>query len=142
VLRSAADESDLPSVGKRLVDAIEIAKSGLAAGAYSALHGSQRGEGWLNVQHIGPAYGTKVLHFGPFTMSNATPEPIILDSNVARALGWLCNAKWRLDGWTTQQYSDYLDIAFDWSRSWSATADVVELVLFSVGQSKELPYKH
>ena len=66
--------------------------------------------------------------------------PLILDRWVATALNWLRGTAWSTEqgGWTPDQYAEYLEVAASWAHAWGTEPDVVERVLFAIGQSDEL----
>jgi hypothetical protein len=131
------------TLGKKLADAVAIAKTQSPVDAYAALYGTGPGEGTLRIDQLGPSYGTKVLYFAAYDQLQGAGEvpPLILDSNVATALHWLGCANWPSpgwDNWSTTQYADYLDIAASWARQWNTQPDVIERVLFDIGKSQRL----
>lgn len=65
--------------------------------------------------------------------SSPAKQPLILDSRVARPLGW--SRKW---GWSPEQYGEYLEMAEELRDLWcpQELVDVVEYQLFIVGSSK------
>lgn len=101
--------------------------------AYAALHGNGNA-----VKHLGPSFGTKLLYFAGFDRAPDDRQPLILDQYVAVALNRLCGLDWPADQWSTEQYSDYLDIAHEWANQWQTRPDVVERALFAVGKSSRL----
>jgi hypothetical protein len=140
-LEQPAANHSLAKLGRRLVSAVELARSESPISAYAALHGCESGEGSLNVPHLGPSYGTKLLYFSSYSSSleSATPA-LILDQRVATALSWLTGAAWERqpEGWSAARYEEYLRLASNWAGQWPTEPDCVERVLFAIGKSQEL----
>ena len=109
------------------------------AGPVAAYRAMDRG-GPAYTSALGSAFATKFLYFAGCARTPARGRyPLILDGNVAVALNRLLNLGWTKAGWTADQYDRYLDITHDWSTQWShCEPDVVERILFSIGQSKSL----
>jgi hypothetical protein len=97
--------------------------------------------GHWQIKYLGPAFFTKLMYFAAgapvspgaassTTDSSALKHPLILDSRVARALGW--SRKW---GWSAEQYGEYLEIVEELRGLWcpQAPVDVVEYQLFIAG---------
>ncbi|BCT74168.1 hypothetical protein SCMU_00100 [Sinomonas cyclohexanicum] len=91
------------------------------------------------IKHFGAAFFTKWLYFSSYnTRSDQQgPAPLILDSRVAKALGWGTH------GWNSKDYGRYLELATDIQDAWcprdlsrrSAPSHVVEYALFKLGGS-------
>jgi hypothetical protein len=89
------------------------------------------------IKHFGAAFFTKWLYFAAYDTAHdrEDPAPLILDSRVARALGW------RSLGWDSKDYGRYLDLAVDIREMWrphdascsTAPAHVIEYALFKLG---------
>lgn len=137
-LTATSARGELEAAGRKVVEAVELARSGSVVAAYAALHGRRPSEGQLRVTHLGPAYGTKVLYFAAYEHRGSGLPPLILDSRVATALGWLTKDEWPTDGWTADEYRAYLELAVHWAALWAVEPDVVERVLFAVGRSEAL----
>jgi hypothetical protein len=140
-LTSAAAVGKLEAVGRNLMEAADLARSGSVVAAYAALHGRGPDEGGLRVTHLGPAYGTKVLYFAAYENRADGLPALILDSRVATGLGWLTKTEWPTDGWTSGEYRAYLELAVHWAYLWGSEPDIVERVLFAIGKSEELAVK-
>lgn len=97
--------------------------------------------GQWQIKYLGPAFFTKLMYFaagapespeeGTSTdHSSSVKQPLILDSRVARALGW--SKRW---GWRPEQYGEYLEMAEELRDLWSpqVPVDVVEYQLFIAG---------
>lgn len=102
--------------------------------AYKYLHGDRRNL----IRHLGPSSGTKFLYFAGYDRFRGGRQPLILDQYVALALNLLCGLSWPAHDWSTRQYADYLDCAHSWASAWRTSPDVIERVLFSVGQADPL----
>ncbi|OKX79787.1 hypothetical protein [Corynebacterium glutamicum] len=87
------------------------------------------------IKGLGPAYFTKLLHFRVGRPDTSGKKyPLILDSRVAKALGWS-----KTTDWTSSEYSTYLDLIDAVHQRWrpDLPADIVEYQLFmSVGTKK------
>lgn len=85
------------------------------------------------IKHLGPGFFTKWMYFSAYDLgtSRTWPAPLILDSRVARALGW------EESGWTSTDYGRYLDEAAKIQAAWGPTESfhVVEYGLFRLGGS-------
>ena len=103
-LSAASADDGLEAAGRKLIEAVELARSGSVVAAYAALHGRRPNDGRLRVTHLGPAYGTKLLYFAAYEHREGVLPPLILDSRVATALGWLTKDEWPKDGWTADEY--------------------------------------
>ncbi|MGW9033097.1 8-oxoguanine DNA glycosylase OGG fold protein, partial [Streptomyces sp. NPDC055722] len=73
--------------------------------AYWALNNDQ------HIPYLGAAFFTKVLYFAGHDSPTGPYRPVILDSVVSQALKDLktVDADWPENGWTTDQYSQYLE---------------------------------
>ena len=124
---------------EKLLKALEIARTKSPVDAYEALHGKSSGsEEGLWIHGLGPAYGTKLLYFGAYESHGGSLKPLIMDSYVVTALNRLRGTAWNDGNWGTEQYREYLELADEWARQWGTEPDVVERVLFEVGQSRKL----
>lgn len=112
----------------------------LAVNGPGAAYRAMKRGGSLNIPSLGPAYATKFFYYiGYCRPLVAGRHPLILDKNVAVALNRLLDLGWPTSGWTSGQYETYLDIAGEWSDEWDGCGpDVIERVLFSIGQSGSL----
>jgi hypothetical protein len=123
------------AVAETLHKAADVLRASGPVAAYGAMHLG----GAANIPDLGPAYATKFLHYVGYARTRAGGRyPLILDSYVAIALNRLLNLGWNKFGWPAAQYDRYLDIAHDWAAEWGCAPDVVERVLFSIGQSRSL----
>lgn len=89
VLKNPAIRGHIDDVGKKLADALALVQSRGPVAAYAALHGTNSGEGTLNIDYLGPAYGTKVLYLTAYYQHAGNVPPLILDRRVATALNWI-----------------------------------------------------
>lgn len=152
-LKELSKTGELDQVGHSLVRAVELAVTQSPEAAYLALHGPRNrrtassattdGSGGLRVGGLGPAYGTKFLYFAAYDACVAEGQrpPLILDSNVAQAVSWLTGTQWPSGNWLPDTYAAYLDLACSWAKQWGTEPDVIERVLFAVGQSDYLAVK-
>ena len=128
VFQNAADKTC-----DRLANAINILRADGAVAAYDCLHGRSS-----NIRYLGPSFGTKFLYFCGYDSSPGAFRPLILDRYVSAALNRLCGLEWPDSGFSVSQYAQYLELAHTWASAWSASPDVIERVLFSVGQAPGL----
>ena len=124
-----------------LDQAIDISRNYCPIDAYRALHGKGTGEGALRIHGLGPAYGTKVLYFASYNLTESELKPLILDSFVSKAINVLCGTTWPEGDFSAAIYRQYLEIAHEWASDWGTQADVIERILFAVGQSDPLAIK-
>ena len=134
--RGAAQLPD--RVGEKLIDALDIARKTSPIDAFDALHGEKAKIDGTSIHGLGPAYGTKLLYFGAYSSHAGPLRPLIMDSNVVKALNWIRETSWDDYTWDTGQYREYLELADEWARRWNTEPDVIERVLFEVGQSRKL----
>jgi len=120
---------------KLKVAAEELASAGPVA-AYRAMDVG----GAAYTPGLRAAFATKFLHYAGYARTRPQKRcPLILDSHVALALNRLLDLGWGSFGWTGDQYGWYLGLAADWAARWDDSApDVIERVLFSIGQSESL----
>ena len=118
-----------PEVFPRLVRAADIERrSGdLAAYSYMALEG--------RLKFLGPAFGTKFLHF----VSERAPskQPLILDAVVSRALMELAGLSVASTAWSDQTYLSYLKVVRAWSDDLKVDPPDLERILFASQQPAE-----
>lgn len=126
--RSASETCD------RLASAISVLRSDGAVAAYTCLHGDNGNV----ISYLGPSFGTKVMYFCGYDSVPGTLRPLILDRYVATALNRLCGLQWPHTGFSPSQYEMYLELAHAWASTWSTEPDVIERVLFSIGQATRL----
>lgn len=123
------------AVGETLHKAADVLLTSDPVSAYRAMDLG----GAVNIPWLRAAYATKFLYYVGYARTPASDRyPLILDSNVAIALNRLLELGWNQFGWPAAQYDRYLDIAHDWADEWGCAPDVVERVLFSIGQSRSL----
>jgi hypothetical protein len=141
VLAEAPAPTQLNTVGQKILDAVTVARTTSPVAAYAALHSKNPQEAALNVKFLGPSYGTKILYFAAYHQFGGDLPPLILDRWVATALNWLRGTAWGTEqgGWTPDQYAEYLEVAASWAHAWGTEPDVVERVLFAIGQSDHPP---
>jgi hypothetical protein len=127
VRTSAAD------IDARLDSALAALRERGAAKAYWAFNNDQR------IPYLGAAFFTKVLYFAGDESTAGTYQSVILDSVVSRALKCLgtVDASWPENGWTTDQYRQYLEGVHDCAQKRGVLPEQVEAALFS--QGKQLP---
>ncbi|MER6259061.1 hypothetical protein ABT203_05590 [Streptomyces sp900105245] len=113
--------------------ALEALRERGATEAYWALNNDQ------HIPYLGAAFFTKVLYFAGHESPAGPYRPVILDSIVSRALKDLktVDAAWPENGWTTDQYRQYLEGVHDLAQRRSVSPDQVEAALFFHG--KQLP---
>lgn len=142
VIRPLRDES---APGRLLEGLAAAAECGAGSGDPAEVYRQFCRGGQWQIKYLGPAFFTKLMYFAAGTPespqdagtstddSSASKQPLILDSRVARALGW--SRKW---GWSPEQYGEYLEVAEELRDLWcpQAPVDVVEYQLFIVGSSK------
>jgi hypothetical protein len=95
--------------------------------------------GQAKLAAMAESYFTKLIYAaGHYQTSTPPPLPLILDSNVRKALvrdeGILCHEKWTLN-YAPQAYRQYLLIADTWANLWGVRPDRVEYALFNFGKS-------
>ncbi|MEV8309935.1 hypothetical protein AB0P36_21920 [Streptomyces flavidovirens] len=101
--------------------------------AYFAFNNDQ------HIPHLGAAFFTKVLYFAGHETPTTPLRPVILDSVVSRALQAVqgIDANWPKNGWSTDEYGQYLAGIHDYAHEAGVLPDQVEAALFSHG--KQLP---
>ncbi|WSM11023.1 hypothetical protein OHB49_02530 [Streptomyces sp. NBC_01717] len=129
------EHSSPADIDARLDEALNVLRERGAADGYWAFNNDQR------IPHLGPAFFTKVLYFAGHnnSASSAVYRPVILDSVVSRALKATdaANANWPENGWTTNQYRQYVGGVHEYAQARGVQPDQVEAALFSDG--KQLP---
>ncbi|MFF4307807.1 hypothetical protein [Streptomyces sp. NPDC001601] len=117
----------------RLEAALDALRKRGTAEAYWALNNKQ------HIPYLGAAFFTKVLYFAGHESPAGPYRPVILDSVVSRALKDLkaVDVDWLENGWTTDQYRQYLEGVHDLAQRRGVLPDQVEAALFSHG--KQLP---
>jgi hypothetical protein len=130
-LRVFANSSD--EVCDRLASAISVLRSNGAVAAYRCLHGDGG-----SIRYLGPSFGTKFLYFCGYDSAYGPLKPLILDRYVAGALNRLCGFEWPDSAFSVSQYEQYLELVHAWATVWSTSPDVIERVLFSIGQAPAL----
>ncbi|MFC9269497.1 hypothetical protein ACFTXJ_17210 [Streptomyces zhihengii] len=125
--RSSAADLD----ARLAVALARLSESGADAGYYAFNNEA-------HIPELGPAFFTKVLYFagGRMPVPDVRRQPLILDRVVSLALRdrGLVDATWPSTGWTTPQYSRYLDLAHETAREAGVEPDVVEAALFGSGR--------
>ena len=115
---------DTRDASGRLQRAVQSLASGGPLDGYDALgdYGQSR------LKWLGPAFGTKFLHF---CSPPRLPPALILDRLVA---DWLrINAELSLNPvpWSTQTYRRYIDLLTEWARELAIEPDELETCLFT-----------
>jgi hypothetical protein len=134
------DRAQAWAVAEKLKAAADVLATDDPVAAYRVM---DRG-GTAYTPGLRAAFFTKFMYYAGYPNEprecTGQRHPLILDSNVAIALNRLLNLGWRKSGWTADQYRRYLNIAHDWAGQWGdgCDPDVVERVLFSIGQSGSL----
>ncbi|MFJ9843659.1 hypothetical protein ACIRYZ_25035 [Kitasatospora sp. NPDC101155] len=118
---------------RRLDAALGVVQETGAVEAYRAFNNDQR------IPHSGAAFFTKVLYFAGGDSTKGPYQPIILDRVVSRALKdhGAVAPDWPDNGWTTDQYRQYLAGVHAYAHSRGVLPDQIEAALFSKG--KQLP---
>lgn len=80
------------------------------------------------LKHLGPAFGTKFLHFVPQS-PDANPA-LILDAIVAAAIAAVSGIRISPVVWRTSTYERYLSLIVGWSEALSVEPAEVEMLLF------------
>ncbi|MFE9782272.1 hypothetical protein ACFYPA_29510 [Streptomyces sp. NPDC005775] len=120
-------------IDARLSAALSVLRERGAAKAYFAFNNDQ------HIPHLGAAFFTKVIYFAGHETLTTPYRPVILDSVVSRALKAAkgVDASWPENGWSTDQYGQYLASIHDYALRTGVLPDQVEAALFSYG--KQLP---
>jgi hypothetical protein len=114
-------------VGERLVAAAAVMEQDGPVAAYDRLLARQP----LHIKYLGPAFFTKFLYFAAGQSSSICPQPLILDRIVARALTNHHGMPLRGTGWSSTDYSRYLNLAADLARQAGKSPDAVEMALYT-----------
>ncbi|WP_405014106.1 hypothetical protein [Kitasatospora sp. NBC_01539] len=122
--------SPAAGIDARLGAAIEALRERGVAEAYWAFNNDQ------HIPHLGAAFFTKVLYFAGDASLAGPYRPVILDSVVSRALKeqGTVEADWPENGWTTDQYRQYLAGVHDCAQKRGVLPDQVEAALFANGK--------
>ncbi|MCX4426010.1 hypothetical protein [Streptomyces mirabilis] len=120
-------------IDARLDAALAALREREATEAYRAFNNNQ------HIPYLGAAFFTKVLYFAGGESPALPHRPVILDSVVSRALKDLetVHADWPKNGWTTEQYRQYLAGVHDCAQKRGVQPEQVEAALFFHG--KQLP---
>jgi hypothetical protein len=124
------EEPSAEQLDHRLGAVVTMLRQEGAVAAYEACRGS------LRTAHLGPAFFTKFLYFAGYHESAGPYRPLILDSVVSQALKHhgIVAANWPLNGWSTRQYAQYLDIVHRQAESAGASPHRVEAAWFTSGR--------
>jgi hypothetical protein len=124
---SHAPDADIDA---RLDAALTTLRERGATEAYWAFNNDQ------HIPHLGATFFTKVLYFAGGATPAGPYRPVILDSVVSRALKHLktVDASWPENGWTTDQYRQYLEGVHDCAQKRGVLPEQVEAALFSHGK--------
>ncbi|MGN6412517.1 8-oxoguanine DNA glycosylase OGG fold protein [Flexivirga sp.] len=119
---------DQPSAPARLLETHRVVRDGDPAEAYRRMYSWDH----ERIKYLGPAFFTKWLYFSAYDTweQRNGPAPLILDQQVARALGW------RTTGWSSSTYRTYLETAAAVRDIWAPNAPlhIAEYALFEVGR--------
>ncbi|MFH8386861.1 hypothetical protein ACH4E7_39105 [Kitasatospora sp. NPDC018058] len=117
-------------IDARLDAALGVLQEMGAVEAYRAFNNDQR------IPHLGAAFFTKVLCFAGGDSVKGPYRPIILDRVVSRALKdhGAVAPNWPDNGWTTDQYRQYLAAVHAYAHSRGVFPDQIEAALFSKGK--------
>jgi len=129
--RARIFEESLPAeIDARLGAALDVLRERGGVEAYRAFNNDQK------IRHLGPAFFTKVLYFAGHDSAAAPHGPVILDSVVSRALRAMkaVDTGWPENGWTTDQYRQYLAAVHHYAQMRGVLADQVEAALFAQGK--------
>ena len=121
---------DTPEFSTILGEIVEAVRSQGAAAGYTKLWRYNR----ARIHELGVAFGTKLLHAASLGF-NVSPQPLVFDSNVEKALAELNPFATRLRASTlsARQYHQYCAWAESSAAEGGATPEDVEYALFSWG---------
>jgi len=115
-----------------LSDIVHAVRTKGAAAGYDALWTSGRSR----IRRLGPSYGTKLLFFAG-SGHDVSPQPLVYDALVAKALAELEPRRWPLSPQllATRQYADYCQWAANIAAACNVDPGEVEFSLFTYGAS-------
>ena len=122
--RTAKILADTPDAGTRLRQAAEVVADGGMLDGYASLADRHRNR----LTGLGPAFGTKYLHF---CSPEGRPPALILDRLVA---DWLVhNAAVSMNPipWSLRTYQRYIDLMVGWAAELGIEPDQLEACLFT-----------
>ncbi|WP_369248143.1 hypothetical protein [Streptomyces sp. R41] len=119
-------------IDARLDAALAALRERGATEAYWAFNNDQ------HIPYLGAAFFTKVLYFAGGESPARPYRPVILDSVVSRALKdqGAVDTSWPENGWTTDQYRQYLEGVQDYAQKRGVLPEQVEAALFSHGKQQ------
>ncbi|MBM9505932.1 8-oxoguanine DNA glycosylase OGG fold protein [Actinacidiphila acididurans] len=120
-------------VDKKLGDALKTLHEKGSSAAYFGFNNNDH----QRIAYLGPAFFTKVLYFAGHD-SRTDLRPLILDSVVSRTLrqAKAVDGTWPGYGWTTPQYTRYLEVVHEYAERRGVLPDQVEAALFARGKEK------
>ena len=110
-----------PNAAQRLHAAAVANSTSGALAAYEALGAS-------GIARLGPAFGTKYLHFCPAPRHGL--QPLILDRLVARWLWVNTQTRFNPVGWLPEVYEQYLGLLHSWAEHLGVDAAAIETAIF------------
>lgn len=122
--RTARILADTPDASERLRLAADAVATGGASAGYGALADRSRSR----LKWLGPAFGTKFLHF---CSPAGHPPALILDRLVADWLRDHADVSLNPVPWHTDTYRSYLDLMAEWSDDLRIEADQLEACIFT-----------
>jgi hypothetical protein len=113
----------VPNSASRLAEAAEILLQDGATAAYGSMAGRCRLRG------LGPAFGTKYLHF--CSQRDVAEGALILDRLVSGWLSERVNRVFVSGRWSIRSYAAYLDAMQGWAHDVQVTPEVLEELIFT-----------
>lgn len=120
---------DTPGALGQLEELARATRKDGAVVAYARLRNRKQRPKWL-----GPAFGTKFLHFAGWRSGSGGLRPLVLDANVVAGLRHAGIDDMTGGGWSAGQYERYLRLAHSWAERLDVEADEVEYALFRKGR--------
>lgn len=128
--RRIFEHSSPANIDARLGEALKALRERGGVEGYRAFNNDH------HIPYLGAAFFTKVLYFAGHHKVAAPRRPIILDSVVSRALkaGDAVGTDWPDNGWTTDQYRQYVDGVHEYAQARGVQPDQIEAALFHHGK--------